>query len=77
MAIGIAGATIRAKNGSVVRGSKLYLGDSLLSIADEYGQYFYQIQAGTYPLISLCTGYQSIDAIMCFVPGTKHYVNLE
>ncbi len=72
---GTTGATIQEKNGAVIQGSKLYLGDSLLAIADEYGQYWFQIQSGTYPFTISCAGYQIKDTIIKVEADTKKYIN--
>lgn len=55
---GVTGATIQKKNKPVpVVMSHVYLGDSLLVKADDYGQYWFEIQSGTYPITVVSEGY--------------------
>ena len=55
---GVTGATIMKRTLPLNAECALYIGDSLMVNFDDYGQYWAEIQAGTYPLMVRCTGYK-------------------
>jgi ribosomal protein L21E len=58
---GTTGATIQAKwFGHEVPERRVFLGDSLVAVADGFGQFWFKVQCGTYPIKGTCEGY--VDA---------------
>ncbi len=50
------------------------LGDSLMAYADGYGQFWFEVQAGTYPLTAVSEGYKDTMEIVEVIPDTRTYV---
>ncbi len=48
---------------------KIYLGDSLVSITDDWAQYALKIQCGTYRLTGTCDGYYDAAEVVTVLPG--------
>jgi hypothetical protein len=72
----ITGATIQAKTLMYdVPERKVLLGDSLLAITDSFGQYWVEIQCGTYCLKGCCEGYKDATQVIKVLPDTRVYVN--
>ena len=72
----ITGATIQAKTLQYdVPDRKVFLGDSLLAISDGWGQYWFQIQCGTYPITGRCEGYYDTTKVIKIMADTRSYVN--
>ena len=72
----ITGATIQAKTLQYdVPDRKVFLGDSLLAISDGWGQYWFQIQCGTYPIRGCCEGYYDTTQVIKILADTRSYVN--
>jgi hypothetical protein len=70
------GATLQSKTlGYEVPDRKIWLGDSLLALADNWGQYLFKIQFGTYQITATCEGYNSIDTVITVIPDERIYVN--
>ncbi len=70
------GATLQSKTlGYEVPDRKVWLGDSLLALADNWGQYSFKIQYGTYPITATCEGYNSIDTVITVIPDEHLYIN--
>lgn len=70
------GATVQAKTfGYEIPDRKVFLGDSLLAISDVWGQYWFEIQCGTYPITGSCQGYHDSTVVIKVIPNTKVYVN--
>ena len=70
------GATIQFKTyQNEVPERRITLGDSLLDTADAWGQYYFQIRAGTYPVTGSCEGYESVTQIVTVEPNGRQYVN--
>ncbi|MBN2102941.1 hypothetical protein JW835_02770 [bacterium] len=53
----------------------LYLGDSLISGCDAFGQFWCELQSGTYPIRGTCGGYQDAVQVVKVLPDEKTYVN--
>jgi len=63
------GATIQFKTmRPFVPFSYVYLGDDSLTMADQWGQYGFLIQCGTYPFTGTCNDYQSTTGIATVRP---------
>jgi len=70
------GATLQSKTlGYEVPDRKVWLGDSLLAQADNWGQYSFKLQCGTYPITATCEGYYSINTVITVIPDELNYVN--
>jgi len=70
------GATLQSKTlGYEVPDRKVWLGDSLLALADNWGQYSFRLQHGTYPITATCEGYISIDTVITVIPDERIYIN--
>jgi len=70
------GATLQSKTlGYEVPDRKVWLGDSLLAKADNWGQYSFKLQYGTYPITATCEGYISIDTVITVIPDERIYIN--
>lgn len=72
----VTGATIQAKTLMYdVPDRKVFLGDSLLAITDGFGQYWIEIQCGTYCITGSCEGYKDAMQVIKVLPDTRVYVN--
>jgi hypothetical protein len=72
---GVTGATIMEDNYNGFEQAELFLGDSLLGYGDVYGQYWVQLQSGTYPITVESAGFKSKIKIIKVLPETKVYLN--
>jgi hypothetical protein len=73
---GVTGATIMEDNSSTnFEQAQLFIGDSLMGYADVYGQYWIQIQCGTYPLTAKSVGFLSETKLIKVLPDAKVYLN--
>ena len=72
---GVTGATILEDNYTGFEHAELFLGDSLLGYGDVYGQYWVQLQSGTYPITVKSAGYKSKTKIIKVLTETKVYSN--
>ncbi len=62
---GVSGATIQTMTfGHDLPSSEVYIGDSLFSLTDGFGQYWFDVQAGTYPLRISSPGYRDTMQII-------------
>jgi hypothetical protein len=74
--IGVTGATMhemRVQHELPER--RIFLGDSLVTISDDWGQYWFEVQCGTYPLRGACEGYQDDQRVFKVKPGQDNYLN--
>ncbi len=56
---GVSGATIQGKNFDFdVHPASIYIGDSLFAKTDDYGQYLFEVQIGTYPITVVSEGWR-------------------
>jgi hypothetical protein len=70
------GATIQFKTMQhEVAERRVMLGDSLLAVADGWGQYTFKIRTGTYSLTGSCEGYENVTQTVRVEPNGRHYVN--
>jgi hypothetical protein len=71
---GMTGATLCAKILQVypedLPDRMVFIGDSLLAYDDGWGQFWFEIQCGTYPLTGVCEGYRSDTRTVKIVPYT-------
>jgi hypothetical protein len=73
---GTTGATICYKfiqNGVPER--SVSIGDSIITVSDGFGQYYFKIQCGTYTVTGTCEGYVSSSKVIRVLPDSKIYVN--
>lgn len=49
--------------------------DSILAVSDGYGQYYFQIQCGTYVITGTCDGYNSVSKTIKVLPDSSIYAN--
>jgi len=49
--------------------------DSLITVSDGFGQYYFQIQCGTYVITGACDGYTSVSRVIKVLPDSKVYAN--
>lgn len=72
---GFTGATIQSKTLRYeVPNRYVYLGDSLLAVSDGFGQFWTEVQCGTYCLTGRCQGYREASQVVKIVPGRKNYL---
>jgi hypothetical protein len=73
---GVSGATLQSLTfGFDLPERQVFLGDSLVGISDGFGQYWFEIQCGTYPLTGSCQGYHDTLVIVKVEPDQKVYAN--
>jgi len=73
---GVTGATILEDDSSTnFKQAQVFIGDSLLSYADVYGQYWIKIPCGTYPLTGKSAGFSSETKVIKGFPDAKVYLN--
>jgi hypothetical protein len=48
---------------------KIYLGESMVSITDDWAQFALKIQCGTYQLTGTCEGYYDANEVVTVLPG--------
>jgi len=73
---GVTGATIQEDNSSTdFEQAQLFIGDSLLRYADVYGQYWIEMQCGTYPITGKNAGYIDKTTVIKVEPDSKVYYN--
>lgn len=70
---GVSGATIQTSYDEP--SSETYVGDSLYAYADGYGQFWYDIQCGTYPVRGSAFGYGDSLLIISIKPESEIYIN--
>jgi hypothetical protein len=70
------GATLQVKTfGYELPDRRVFLGDSLVALADAWGQYAFKIQCGTYPLTGSCEGYGDAVRVIKVLPDVRNYAN--
>ncbi len=73
---GVTGATIMEDNyDKEFQQPQLFIGDSLIKYADVYGQYWIEVQCGTYPLTGKCEGFSNKTEIIKVLPDSREYLN--
>ena len=73
---GVSGATIQTMTyGFDLPASEIYIGDSLFAITDGFGQYWFDVQSGTYPLRISSPGYRDTIQIVKVEPDSRVYAN--
>jgi hypothetical protein len=70
---GVSGATIETSFD--MPSSTVLVGDSLYAYADGYGQFWFDIQSGTYPVTGTSSGYNDTMLILRIEPDTEVYAN--
>ena len=70
---GVSGATIETSFD--MPSSSILVGDSLFAYADGYGQFWFDIQCGTYPITGSSSGYNDSMLIIHVEPDTEVYKN--
>ena len=70
------GATIQYKTfDHEVPERRVTLGDSVLAVADAWGQYVIKIRTGVYRITGSCEGYESVTRTVTVEPDGRHYMN--
>ncbi|MBN2001624.1 hypothetical protein JW935_29050 [candidate division KSB1 bacterium] len=70
------GATLQYKAlKDTVADRAVLLGDSVLTIADAWGQYWFTIPSGTYPLTGSCDGYKNVTQVFRVEADSRNYLN--
>lgn len=73
---GVTSATILEDNSNTnFKQAQIFIGDSLLTYADIYGQYWIKLQCGTYPLTGKSTGFSTETKAIKVIPNSKVYLN--
>jgi hypothetical protein len=54
---------------------QVFLGDSLLTVSDGFGQYWFELQSGTYWIRGSCEGYKDVSQVVRVLPDSKTYYN--
>jgi hypothetical protein len=71
----ITGATLQTKTLHYEVPDRIVtLGDSMLAMADGFGQFWFRIRPGTYTLTGRCEGYESLTKTVNLFPGDQNYV---
>ncbi len=70
---GVSGATIETSFDTP--SSSIFVGDSIYAYADGYGQFWFDIQCGTYPVTGTSSGYNDTMLIIRIEPDTEVYRN--
>lgn len=74
---GISGATIQPWNWSfAITNCQIKMGDSIVSQADDYGQFAFNLQGGTYPFTAICDGYNDTTFVLTIESDDKVYSNI-
>jgi hypothetical protein len=72
---GVTGATLQSKTLRMELPSRqIFIGDSLISITDDFAQAWFDVQAGTYPLRGACEGYVDSTQVVRIVQDERVYV---
>lgn len=73
---GISGATLQEKTlNHEVPERKVKIGNCQVACSDGFGQYWFTVQCGTYPLNGSCDGYNEKQQIIVVKPNDRLYVN--
>lgn len=73
---GVSGATIQTMTfGYDLPAAEIYIGDSLYSVTDGFGQYWFDIQSGTYPLMVSIPGWADSMRVIRVEPDSSIFVN--
>jgi hypothetical protein len=71
---GTTGATLQTKwLGYELPERRVYLGDSLVALADGFGQFWFKVQCGTYPVRAVCEGYADAARVVRVLPNANVY----
>jgi hypothetical protein len=74
--IGVTGATIHEMGlQRELPERRIYLGDTMITISDDWGQYWFDLQCGTYLLRGTCEGYQDDSRVIKIRPDSDNYLN--
>ena len=73
---GVSGATIQTPTfGNDLPSSEIYIGDSLMELTDGFGQYWFDVQCGTYPLRVSSNAYRDTMQIIKVEADSRIYAN--
>ena len=73
---GVSGATIQTMTfGYDLPSAEIYIGDSLIALTDGFGQYWVDLQSGTYPLRVSMPGYRDTTQIIQVEPDSHIFAN--
>ncbi|HPG40251.1 MAG TPA: hypothetical protein PLP19_14615 [bacterium] len=72
----VTGATLQSQTLQyLVPERRVILGDSVLKVTDDFAQYWFELQQGTYYLKATCEGYKSTGKVVHVYPDSVQYVN--
>jgi hypothetical protein len=72
---GVTGATLQSKTlKRELPYRNVFLGDSLLAVSDDFGQFWFEVQSGTYPIKGTCEGYHEKIEIFQVLPNERTYI---
>lgn len=73
---GATGATMQKKNYTYALAARqVLINDESMATTDDFGQYAFKIQCGTYKITGTCSGYSSSSRIIKVLPDSKNYLN--
>lgn len=73
---GVSGATIQTVTfGNDLAASEIFIGDSLMELTDGFGQYWFDVQCGTYPLRVSSIDYRDTMQIIKVEADSRIYAN--
>jgi len=73
---GVSGATIQTMTfGYDLPAAEIYVGDSLYSVTDGFGQYWFDMQSGTYPLLVSIPGWTDSMQVIRVDPDSRIFAN--
>jgi len=73
---GVSGATIQTMTFVYdLPSGEIYMGDSLIAMADGFGQYWVDLQAGTYPLRVSMPGWEDHIQVVMVPPNSDIFAN--
>jgi hypothetical protein len=73
---GLSGATIQYKTYNRKVADRIVLVDGQVAAqADGFGQFWIELQPGTYKIRGACAGFKDTEAVLDIKPGSKHYLN--
>ncbi len=70
----VTGATMQMLTMDPLPTMEVYLGNERIKVADDWGQFWVDIQCGTYALKGAAAGYTPDVQVLEVLPETKHYI---
>ncbi|MBN1999973.1 carboxypeptidase regulatory-like domain-containing protein [candidate division KSB1 bacterium] len=70
----VTGATMQSMTMGELPPRQVYIGDEHIRIADDFGQFWVEVQCGTYAFKGVCDGYKTDVQVLKVLPEQKHYI---